>query len=148
MHAFCIWSVSTFLNLILLEFFYCFLPSNLTTCTVSRPLFIEEHGLRLLLDKEGVGVELSRQSYEAGDWACAVGEALEKGREAKKAKRRVMGCDSGGVDKHRRDQEGRRLAGQVVDWVRGWWSQEEEEEGGDDYLGVRGGCRLDEMKDS
>ncbi|KAF8071748.1 transmembrane amino acid transporter protein-domain-containing protein [Lyophyllum atratum] len=47
---------------------------------VSRPLFIEEHGLRLLLNREGVGVELSRQSYEAGDWALAVEEAWARGK--------------------------------------------------------------------
>ncbi|KAF9000646.1 hypothetical protein BDQ17DRAFT_1205065, partial [Cyathus striatus] len=54
---------------------------------VSRPLFIEEHGLRLLLESEGVGVELGRQSYEAGDWASAVEEAWAKGRESKGKKR-------------------------------------------------------------
>ncbi|PFH53134.1 hypothetical protein AMATHDRAFT_73660 [Amanita thiersii Skay4041] len=53
---------------------------------VSRPLFIEEHGLRLLLEKEGVGVELSRASYEEGEWAKAISQAWELGREEKARK--------------------------------------------------------------
>jgi hypothetical protein len=86
---------------------------------VSRPLFIEEHGLRLLLDREGVGVELSRQSYEAGDWATAVDEAWMKGREAKARMRRKaeMGI---GLDK--RNEEGRKLARHIVDWTQEWWA--------------------------
>ncbi|KDR78951.1 hypothetical protein GALMADRAFT_244628 [Galerina marginata CBS 339.88] len=85
---------------------------------VSRPLFIEEHGLRLLLDQEGVGVELSRQSYEAGDWASAVTEALAKGKDTKEKKRSDMGNEIG-LDK--REEEGRDLAGTVTEWVRAWW---------------------------
>ncbi|KAF9466587.1 transmembrane amino acid transporter protein-domain-containing protein [Collybia nuda] len=57
---------------------------------VSRPLFIEEHGLRHLLTKEGVGVELLRQSYEAGDWADVVEEAWARGRDSKRKKRADM----------------------------------------------------------
>ena len=54
---------------------------------VSRPLFIEEHGLRLLLDEEGTGVELSRGAYEQGDWAGAVEEAYTRGAASKALKR-------------------------------------------------------------
>ncbi|KAF8969229.1 transmembrane amino acid transporter protein-domain-containing protein [Flammula alnicola] len=72
---------------------------------VSRPLFIEEHGLRLLLDQEGVGVELSRQSYEAGDWASAVKEALTQGEKAKDRKRRDM---ANGIDIDKREKEGKK----------------------------------------
>ncbi|KAL1727883.1 hypothetical protein EV714DRAFT_286194 [Schizophyllum commune] len=54
---------------------------------VSRPLFIEEHGLRLLLDEEGTGVELSRAAYEQGDWAGAVDEAYTRGAASKALKR-------------------------------------------------------------
>lgn len=61
-------------------------PPNLLT--VSRPLFIEEHGLRALLDQSGVGVELARTAYEDGDWAAAVSEALAKGASRKARKRR------------------------------------------------------------
>ncbi|KAI5892887.1 uncharacterized protein SCHCODRAFT_02668278 [Schizophyllum commune H4-8] len=54
---------------------------------VSRPLFIEEHGLRLLLDEEGTGVELARAAYEQGDWAGAVEEAYQRGAPSKALKR-------------------------------------------------------------
>ncbi|KAL1738974.1 hypothetical protein HDZ31DRAFT_17587, partial [Schizophyllum fasciatum] len=54
---------------------------------VSRPLFIEEHGLRLLLDEEGTGVELSRAAYEQGDWAGAVEAAYARGAPSKALKR-------------------------------------------------------------
>jgi len=77
---------------------------------VSRPLFIEEHGLRLLLDTEGVGVELSRTSYEVGEWADAVEEAWLKGKD-KKANKRKEG------ETCKRKEEGRVMATQLVDWV-------------------------------
>jgi hypothetical protein len=80
---------------------------------VSRPLFIEEHGLRLLLDREGVGIELSRQSYEAGDWAGAVEEAWVKGRESKWQKRELGVGESS-------QEHGRQMARMIVDWVREW----------------------------
>lgn len=109
---------------------------------MSRPLFIEEHGLRLLLDTEGVGVELSRQSYEAGDWSCAVAEAYAKGKEAKNTKREIMGGEGLGVDRDGRDREGKALAGRVLDWVKEWWA--------DDHIDGRAGSEgeqreLDEM---
>jgi hypothetical protein len=88
-------------------------PHHLSYYIVSRPLFIEEHGLRLLLDREGVGVELSRQSYEAGDWAGAVEEAWAKGRESKWQKREI------GVGE-RSQEHGRQMARMIVDWVREW----------------------------
>ena len=86
---------------------------------VSRPLFIEEHGLRLLLDQEGTGLELAREAYEAGDWAAAVSEAFVKGKKAKDAKRLDM---THGVGVDRREEEGRKLAGTVTDWVTEWWT--------------------------
>ncbi|KAG6879607.1 hypothetical protein C0992_000635 [Termitomyces sp. T32_za158] len=85
---------------------------------VSRPLFIEEHGLRLLLDKEGVGVELSRQSYEAGDWALAVEEAWVQGKGAKERKRAEA---SAGIAMDDKRQEGLDMARKVVSWTQGWW---------------------------
>lgn len=84
---------------------------------VSRPLFVEEHGLRHLLDNEGVGVELSRQSYEAGDWAAAISEAWIKGDAAKRKKREDMAM---GIGAGIRDGEGRKMAQGVVDWVNKW----------------------------
>ncbi|KAG6902827.1 hypothetical protein C0995_010712 [Termitomyces sp. Mi166 len=86
--------------------------------TVSRPLFIEEHGLRLLLDREGVGVELSRQSYEAGDWALAVEEAWTRGKGAKERKR-VEASTGIGMDDKRK--EGIDMARKVVSWTQDWW---------------------------
>ena len=88
---------------------------------VSRPLFIEEHGLRLLMDQEGTGIELSRQKYEAGDWSSAVTEAFISGQDMKKRKRFEM-ANGIGVDK--REQEGKKLAETVTDWVKAWWSEE------------------------
>ena len=82
-------------------------------CTVPRPLFIEEHGLRLYLEQEGVGVELSRTQYEMGEWADAVEEAYTRGREAKARKRQVG-------ETGRRAEEGREMARYVVDWVGRW----------------------------
>ncbi|KAI0707127.1 hypothetical protein C8Q76DRAFT_629102 [Earliella scabrosa] len=80
---------------------------------VPRPLFVEEHGLRLFLEREGVGVELERVKYEVGEWAEAVEEAWVRGREAKGRKR------SEG-ETGRRREEGREMARYVVDWVERW----------------------------
>ncbi|KAJ6545041.1 hypothetical protein DFH09DRAFT_1282173 [Mycena vulgaris] len=84
---------------------------------VSRPLFIEEHGLRRLLDHDGVGVELSRQSYEAGDWASAIDSAWRKGRAAKDSKRRDGG---NGPGFKKREEEGGEMADMVVRWAEIW----------------------------
>ena len=94
----------------------------LSAYIVSRPLFIEEHGLRLLMDREGTGIELSRQKYEAGDWSSAVTEAFINGQDMKRRKRYEM-ANGIGVDK--RDQEGRKLAATVTDWVKAWWNEEQ-----------------------
>ncbi|KAL6302490.1 hypothetical protein BKA93DRAFT_886963 [Sparassis latifolia] len=80
---------------------------------VPRPLFIEEHGLRLLLDKEGVGVELSRSLYEVGEWADAIEEAWLRGRTAKERKRLVG-------ETGMRKKEGEDMARRLVDWVEAW----------------------------
>ncbi|PBL03302.1 hypothetical protein ARMGADRAFT_978330 [Armillaria gallica] len=85
---------------------------------VSRPLFIEEHGLRLLLDSEGVGVELSRDSYEAGEWAHAVQDAFVKGRTAKIKKREEMAA---GVGANMRAVQGKKMAASIVAWVNDCW---------------------------
>ncbi|KAJ3996864.1 hypothetical protein F5050DRAFT_1807381 [Lentinula boryana] len=91
---------------------------------VSRPLFIEELGLRVLLKKEGVGVEMSRLDYEGGRWVESVKEAWEKARVAKEWKRRVeRGEKKEYVDKGitEREAESRYMAKVVVDWVEDWW---------------------------
>jgi HEPN domain-containing protein len=72
----------------------------------------------LLLDQEGTGVELAREAYEAGDWAAAVSEAFAKGKKAKDGKRDDMARGIG-IDK--REEEGRKLAGTVTEWVWEWW---------------------------
>jgi hypothetical protein len=82
---------------------------------VSRPLFVEEHGLRLLLDGNGVGLELSRSSYEMGDWAAAIHEAYEKGKHVKE--RRRMQDSAHSVDQIK------ELAQKVMDWVVHWSRQ-------------------------
>lgn len=81
---------------------------------MSRPLFIEEHGLRLLLDNEGVGLELSRDAYEAGDWADTVQEAWLKGKDAKAKQRQAGGS-------HLRQEQAGKLASSFVDWVDDCW---------------------------
>ncbi|KAG1727740.1 hypothetical protein EDB19DRAFT_190087 [Suillus lakei] len=84
---------------------------------VARPLFVEEHGLKLLLAREGVGIELSRVAYEAGDWASAVEEAWSLGQNAKAEMRRKGSLS---IDMNKRDEEGKLLAGRVTDWVKAW----------------------------
>lgn len=92
---------------------------------VSRPLFIEEHGLRLLLDQEGVGVEMSRQSYEAGDWSEKISEAVALGSGPKERKRTEMavGMSINGAAVNPREEAGRELAQTVVEWVKDRWSE-------------------------
>lgn len=85
----------------------------ITESTVSRPLFVEEHGLRLLLDKEGVGVELSRRSYEMGEWASAVEEAWVLNRERKARKRAQAVVDFGVANQ----VAIRETARQVLEWI-------------------------------
>ncbi|KAJ3778064.1 hypothetical protein FB446DRAFT_699449 [Lentinula raphanica] len=86
---------------------------------VSRPLFIEELGLKILLEKEGVGVEMSRADYEGGRWVERVKEAWEKTRVANQ-------CRTGDSEKEaevitERKAEIERMAEVVVDWVEDWW---------------------------
>lgn len=80
---------------------------------VSRPLFVEEHGLRLLLEREGIGVEMSRDAYEAGEWACAVSDAWQAGAQRKLERR---------AGKHAPDRcaQGLQMAREVVTWVNEW----------------------------
>jgi hypothetical protein len=80
---------------------------------VSRPLFIEEHGLRLLLEREGVGVEMTRDEYEAGEWACAVSEAWNAGGQRKSERRAGMHAPD-------RRGQGLQMARDVVTWINEW----------------------------
>ncbi|KZW02889.1 hypothetical protein EXIGLDRAFT_664914 [Exidia glandulosa HHB12029] len=78
---------------------------------VPRPLFLEEAGLRILIQTRGVGLEMTREQYESGDWATLVQQAWELGRE-KKAAKIQRGVDT------QRQKELRTLAGQVLEWIR------------------------------
>ncbi|EIN10048.1 hypothetical protein PUNSTDRAFT_102022 [Punctularia strigosozonata HHB-11173 SS5] len=80
---------------------------------VPRPLFIEEHGLRLLLEREGAGVVLPRAKYEAGDWARAVSEAYAKGKDRKVRKRQEG-------ETGLRKRQGVEIAQGLVKWVEEW----------------------------
>ncbi|KAJ4477325.1 hypothetical protein J3R30DRAFT_3404693 [Lentinula aciculospora] len=90
---------------------------------VSRPLFVEELGLRILLEKEGTGVEMSRADYEGGRWVERVKEAWEKARVAKEWKRKVEGGEMmlGANRITEREVEIRDMARVVVDWVDNCW---------------------------
>ena len=71
--------------------------------------------MRLHLDREGVGIELSRQSYEAGDWSLTVEDAWTQSKALKRRKRSDM---ARGIDVEKREREGRDLAETVVQWVK------------------------------
>lgn len=60
-----------------------------------------------------MGVELSRTSYESGEWTKAVQEAHRKGKEAKTRKRREG-------ETGRRAAEGKEMAEGLVAWVERW----------------------------
>ncbi|KAK7031204.1 hypothetical protein VNI00_013620 [Paramarasmius palmivorus] len=102
---------------------------------VPRPLFIEEHGLKLLLRESGVpGVELLREEYENGEWSHKILEAWMRGQEGKEERRReeeeglVVAQDGklavipGMVGIDRREKEGRKMAMDTVKWVEECWS--------------------------
>jgi len=94
---------------------------------VSRPLFIEEHGLRLLLSRSGVGVELSRAAYEAGEWARAIEDAWVMGRE-KKIVRNAIGMAHG----KRRKEEGAEMVRRVLEWLKDWRHMGRNEDGAEE----------------
>ena len=57
----------------------------------------------MLLDRDGVGVELSREAYEAGDWANKGQEAYSLGKKEKARKRTGWTMDG----RERQDSEDR-----------------------------------------
>ncbi|TFK28152.1 hypothetical protein FA15DRAFT_612610 [Coprinopsis marcescibilis] len=87
---------------------------------VSRPLFVEEYGLKIQLEREGVGVELERSSYEAGDWAPAIREALKRGKQLKERKRLQMAKTLSDSSVDTRHLEIMKLAEDVIGWVDNW----------------------------
>ncbi|KAI9429176.1 hypothetical protein BJY52DRAFT_1353966 [Lactarius psammicola] len=80
---------------------------------VSRPTFVEEHGLRLLLDREGAGVEMARGAYESGEWASAVSDAWRAGAQRKLERREGMHAPD-------RRSQGLQMARDVITWVNKW----------------------------
>ena len=48
--------------------------------TVPRPLFVEEYGLKRLMLARGIAVEMSRDTFEDGQWAATILDAFEKGQ--------------------------------------------------------------------
>ena len=90
-----------------------------TPCVyVPRPLFVEEHGLLAYLEREGVGVRMERERYEVGEWAEAVREAWERGREGKERRRR-----EGVKGSERRKEEGEKMARELVEWIGRWQAE-------------------------
>lgn len=55
---------------------------------VPRPLFVEEFGLKRLMETRGTCLSMSRADFEAGRWASLVLQAYEMGKEKKKNHRR------------------------------------------------------------
>ncbi|KAF8676997.1 galactokinase [Rhizoctonia solani] len=82
---------------------------------VPRALFVEEHGLRMLMETAGTGVELPRERYEAGDWASAIEEAWALGAE-KKIARRLLGARGDA----RRRRQGEEMAREFEAWLSLW----------------------------
>lgn len=82
---------------------------------VPRALFIEEHGLRQLMETAGTGVELPRERYEAGDWAGAIERAWALGAE-KKLARRLLGARGDA----RRRRQGEEMAREFAAWLGLW----------------------------
>ncbi|KAG9126580.1 hypothetical protein FRC07_002920 [Ceratobasidium sp. 392] len=85
---------------------------------VPRALFVEEHGLRMLMETAGTGVELPRERYEAGDWASTIERAWELGRD-KKIARRLLGARGDA----RRRRQGAEMAKDFEAWL-GLWKQD------------------------
>ena len=69
-------------------------------------------GLKLLLDQSGVGLSISRENYESGDWADLIEEAWERGKEAKERRREL-----GTKVRDERIEEGREFARGIVGWI-------------------------------
>lgn len=62
--------------------------SSSFSLTVPRPLFVEEFGLKRLMQARGVALELDRTDFEAGRWEFHIAEAWERGFEAKEKARK------------------------------------------------------------
>jgi hypothetical protein len=67
----------------------------------------------MLMQSQGVGVELSREEYESGNWAGKVKEAWRQGRRAKDAKRKAG-------DDPKRHADIDDMAMSLLQWVKRW----------------------------
>jgi hypothetical protein len=58
---------------------------------VPRPLFVEEFGLKRLMEASGTALPMTRADFEAGNWAKLIEEAYHLGKE--KRRRHVEGFE-------------------------------------------------------
>ncbi|GAA5972432.1 hypothetical protein JCM11641_001842 [Rhodosporidiobolus odoratus] len=72
---------------------------------VPRPLFVEEFGLKRLMQARGTSLELDRADFEAGRWEFHIEEAYEQGRGAKEEARREGFVDEKAGEVIRREIE-------------------------------------------
>ncbi|BGP34557.1 hypothetical protein JCM10296v2_006379 [Rhodotorula toruloides] len=72
---------------------------------VPRPLFVEEFGLKRLMQARGVSLELDRADFEAGRWEFHIEEAYEQGRAAKEEARKTGFVDERAGEVIRREIE-------------------------------------------
>ncbi|GAA5972165.1 hypothetical protein JCM21900_003691 [Sporobolomyces salmonicolor] len=72
---------------------------------VPRPLFVEEFGLKRLMQARGTSLELDRADFEAGRWEFHVEEAYAHGRAAKEEARRTGFVDEKAGEVIRREIE-------------------------------------------
>ena len=63
---------------------------------VPRPLFVEEFGLKRLMDDSGTAVPMARADFEAGRWARLILQAWEAGWRKKEKHRAMYGMGGGG----------------------------------------------------
>ncbi|CEQ41688.1 SPOSA6832_03426, partial [Sporobolomyces salmonicolor] len=90
----------------LLLFLLPVLPWMLTPSpAVPRPLFVEEFGLKRLMQARGTSLELDRADFEAGRWEFHVEEAYAHGRAAKEEARRTGFVDEKAGEVIRREIE-------------------------------------------
>lgn len=78
-----------------------------------RPLFVEEYGLKRLMQSQGVSVEISRADFEAGLWEDKVLEAWNAGKELKEEERRKGWRDEGKM-------AGLEIAGKLQEFMKEW----------------------------
>lgn len=61
--------------------------AEVLSCAVPRPLFVEEFGLKRLMETQGTAVTMSRSDFEAGRWSRLIEQAYQQGSLKKKQHR-------------------------------------------------------------